>query len=60
MASHGQLEYDFVVSPGADPRRIVLTFKGAERVDIDAHGDLVLLTDLGVIRQRKPVVYQEI
>jgi len=57
---HGQLEYDFVVSPGADPRRIVLTFKGAERVDIDAHGDLVLLTDLGVIRQRKPVVYQEI
>ena len=55
-----QLEYDFVVSPGADPRRIRLGFQGADKLEVDAQGDLVLHTATGVIRQRKPVVYQEV
>jgi len=59
-AAKVKLEYDFVVRPGADLRRIVLGFSGAERLEVDAEGDLVLQTGLGAIRQRKPVVYQEI
>jgi len=55
-----QLEYDFVVSPGADPRRIRLGFQGADKLEVDAQGDLVLHTATGVIRQRKPVIYQEV
>src|SRR5882672_10787022 len=55
-----QLEYDFVVAPGADPNKIVLGFKGAEKLAIDAQGDLVLQTRGGKIRQHKPVVYQDI
>src|SRR5216117_574822 len=55
-----QLEYDFVVSPGADPERIVLGFQGAERLEINAEGELVLHAAGGVIRQRVPVIYQEI
>ena len=31
-----QLEYDFVVAPGADPKAIKLSFKGADKVEIDA------------------------
>src|SRR2546430_4743264 len=37
-----QLEYDFVVAPGADPKRIVLGFQGAERLEINAEGEFVL------------------
>jgi len=55
-----QLEYDFVVAPGADPNKIVLGFKGADKLEIDAQGELVLHTARGDIRQHKPVVYQEI
>src|SRR5438270_274589 len=55
-----QLEYDFVVSPGADPERIVLGFQGAERLEIDAEGELVLHAAGGAIHQRVPVIYQEI
>jgi hypothetical protein len=55
-----QLEYDLVVTPGADPKKIVLGFKGADKLGIDAQGDLVLHTKGGDIRQHKPVVYQEI
>ena len=54
-----QLEYDFVLAPGADPRKIELQFDGADRVEIDANGDLVLHACGREIRQPKPVVYQE-
>src|SRR5689334_23609800 len=37
----GQLEYDFVVSPGADPKTIRLVLEGAERLRVDSQGDLV-------------------
>ena len=55
-----QLEYDFVVTPGADPRVIRLAFEGADAIEIDRHGDLVLRLAGGEVRQRPPLVYQEI
>ena len=55
-----QLEYDFVVAPGADPDQIALPIDGAERVEVDAGGDLVVHTAAGELRQPRPVVYQEI
>ncbi len=55
-----QLEYDLVVRPGADPSRIRLGVQGADTLDVDAQGDLVLHTAGGDIRQRKPAAYQEI
>ena len=55
-----QLEYDFVVAPGADPKKIVLGFQGANKLEIDAQGELVLHASGGDVRQHKPIVYQEI
>jgi uncharacterized repeat protein (TIGR01451 family) len=54
-----QLEYDFVVASGADPGTIKLAFEGAQKIRIDANGDLVLRTKVGDIRLHKPYVYQE-
>lgn len=56
-----QLEYDFLVSPGADPRAIGLELKvgnSKRGVRIDANGDLVIHTTSGDVRWLKPVVYQ--
>ena len=55
-----QLEYDFVVQPGADPGQIKLAFEGVEKVSIDTTGELVLRNASGEIRQHAPVVYQEV
>jgi hypothetical protein len=55
-----QLEYDFVVAPGADPGAIGLNFAGADDLEINAQGDLVLHTPLGELVQQEPYVYQEI
>lgn len=54
-----QLEYDFIVAPGADPKAIGLSFGGIQRMRIDGGtGDLVLRTGAEEMRLRKPVVYQ--
>ena len=54
-----QLEYDFVVKPGADASQVALTFDGADRISVDSNGDLRIETPLGTVRQLKPLVYQE-
>jgi hypothetical protein len=53
--NQSQLEYDFVVAPGADPRSIRLRFQGANRVRISDAGDL-LVDDMV---QKRPVIYQD-
>ena len=55
-----QLEYDWVVSPGADVHRIALDISGAQRASISASGDLLLHATAGDLIQHAPVVYQEI
>jgi Bacterial Ig-like domain (group 3)/Beta-propeller repeat len=54
-----QLEYDFIVAPGADPRNIAFDISGASRIRKDARGDLLFKTGEDEIRWHKPVVYQE-
>jgi hypothetical protein len=58
--NEGQLEYDFVVAPGADTKQIHLAFSGQDSMQIAANGDLLLKTAHGDFVQHRPVVYQEI
>ena len=54
-----QLEYDFIVAPGANPGTIKLAFAGVEQTTVDAGGDLVLkAAGEPPLRFRKPVIYQ--
>lgn len=56
--SDRQLEYDFVVAPGASPRKIALGFEGSDGARIDARGDLLLKTAGSEVRWKRPVAYQ--
>jgi hypothetical protein len=58
-AEQQQLEYDFIVAPGADPKAIKLSFEGADKVQMDEKGDLALRLHGKELRLQKPVVYQE-
>ncbi len=55
----GQLEYDFVVAPGADPSRIGMNFKGAKSIKLDEEGNLVLNLSNGRLAFNAPVLYQK-
>ena len=62
MIWHGtqnELEYDFVVKPGADPSKIRFALKGAQNLHIDQGGNLVAKTSAGEVIQKAPTIYQE-
>jgi HYDIN/CFA65/VesB-like, Ig-like domain/Beta-propeller repeat/Cep192 domain 4 len=54
----GQLENDFTVAPGSDPKLIRLGLEGARAVHLNASGDLVLKVNGGSIYLRRPHAYQ--
>jgi uncharacterized protein (TIGR03437 family) len=54
-----QLEYDFVVAPGAHPQSIRMQFEGVSRLQVTPDGDLVATTLDGSIQLHKPVIYQD-
>jgi len=55
----GRLEFDFIVAPGADPSRIRLRYDAPVVPVMDADGNLVFRTPAGVVRQNRPIAYQE-
>jgi len=56
------LEYDFIVSPGADPEQIRLSFDGAQGVNVEkTTGDLLLtFPDGQQLRHIRPRIYQQV
>lgn len=62
MAFHGaqrQLEFDFVVAPGADPQPIGFHFTGARSMKTDDSGNLVVSSTAGDVLLHRPVAYQQ-
>ena len=55
-----QLEYDFVVAPGADPKAIRMAFTGSEKVEVNAVGELSIRIGQSEVKQHKPVIYQTV
>src|SRR5262249_57293217 len=51
---------DSVIAAGTDPNQIALRIDGAERVEVDGEGTLVVHTADGDVRQPRPVAYQRI
>lgn len=50
------VKYDFVVHPGADPRRIAFVYDGGKQPSVQSNGDLAVATPLGTIGERAPYV----
>jgi uncharacterized protein (TIGR03437 family) len=54
----GDMEYDFVVQPGASVRPIAFQISGASALRLGPDGALEIATSAGEIRWHKPQVYQ--
>src|SRR6266568_2173403 len=55
----GRIGYDFIVSAGADAKRIKFKLSGHRSATVAESGDLVLGTYSGDVTLKKPVAYQE-
>lgn len=54
----GQLEYDFEVSPGADPTQVKLQFADTKNLQVTAKGDLLVGVEGQELRFLAPHIYQ--
>ena len=54
------MEYEFIVNPGANPNDILLTYTGIEGLAINGKGELLIGTAFGELRETKPYIYQKI
>lgn len=55
----GNLEYDLIVAPHADPSQVRVNFEGAQHIERLSNGDVALTTASGPVTLRKAIVYQE-
>lgn len=61
LVYHGngrQLEYDFVLHPGADSQKIALRFEGTTSQTTDGAGNLSMETEAGRLILGRPSIYQ--
>jgi hypothetical protein len=56
---NGTIEYDFVISSGADPGRIRVALEGPHGVQLASSGDLHMRMPDGDLIQKAPRIYQE-
>lgn len=52
------VKYDFILEPGADPSQIVGHYEGADKLYLDANGNLYVHTVIGDIIEKQPYAYQ--
>ena len=57
-ATGGNLEYDFLIAPGASPDAIGMSYGGTAQVALLASGDLSIGMGAGSITQKAPIAYQ--
>jgi beta-propeller repeat-containing protein len=58
--AHGQIERDFVISPGVDPGIIQMSYQGAKRIRLSKEGELVVETRWSVLTEARPEAFQNI
>src|ERR1019366_9255773 len=57
--NQNQLEYDFVLAPGANPDAIRVNFRGDVQVSLTPDGDLALDSGGAQVLQKAPIIYQD-
>jgi hypothetical protein len=57
--AEGRLEFDLAMAPRAHPDEIRIALVGARGAIVDRDGDLVLATDAGKLRLKRPTVYAQ-
>lgn len=52
------LKYDYICSAGSDYKEIQLEYNGAQKLEVNEKGQLIIITPLGTIIEEAPIVLQ--
>ena len=53
-----QLKYDWILSPGANPYKIIIKYEGVEKL-FTRDGNLIIVTSIGEVKELYPYSYQQ-
>lgn len=56
-AVNGNLKYDVLLAPGADPERVAFRYEGIDAAKVDEEGRLVLSTSVGEVVELAPIAF---
>jgi len=56
----GRMEFDFELQSGADPGKIQFEIRGADSIDLDSTGALLLKLGTRLLQIRNPSIYQQV
>jgi hypothetical protein len=54
-----EIEYDWIVKPGGNPKDIRFKYKNVKGTRLDEEGNLLIKTDFGELMHKKPMSYQK-
>lgn len=57
---NGELEYDFIAEPHADPALLGLDIQGADKISLNEQGDLLIEAGATRLLHKAPRIYQDI
>jgi gliding motility-associated-like protein len=57
-SENGNMKYDFIVAPQANPGQIKIKFEGIDKLSLSRDGSLNIHTSLGIVKELKPLVFQ--
>jgi gliding motility-associated-like protein len=60
FAYQATIKYEFIVAPGADPSKITMDYRGANRVAINSGEQIAIETSVRTFKEAKPYSYQEV
>ena len=56
--SEGTIKHEFRVAPGADPKQVVLAYRGVTEVAVCQRGSLAIRTPVATLHDARPYAYQ--
>lgn len=57
FSDEGWIKYEFIVRPGGDPNKIVMSYRGADKLST-RQGELQIKTTVGTVQELPPYTYQ--
>ncbi len=58
FTNDGLMKYEFIVNPGGDPSKIVMQFRGVDKLSTNKNNELVINTSVGNVTELSPYTYQ--
>ena len=59
-SDHGELKFDWIVRPGGNADEVMMHYEGADSLEVDEEGNLLIHHALGTMTDLRPIAFQKL